>query len=507
MKFRHVRPEEKLAKELRVQRAGIKNSNSPTGTEKALTKETAEQAASDADDALRDAGDALEAALAAKTTADGRNRIYAQMVEPVTLPEVPFVQGDLWYVLDGDGYFSAVRVWDGASWADHRIVADSVLVPGSVGPVLIEDGAVTASKIAAAAIDGMVITGAVIRTAATGQRLELDSDGLHAYSETGDQLAVLNSSTGGLSVTGRLSILNNTSYGRQESDMSSSGATFLSNIEDWGDVSGIGILTNDEYARVGGYSYLGDLHNFELVADGSKAELKLKSGGGFDLSQVILRHEHPGGLEIITPYGEMGRTYRGTTAQRNAFTTADLAMSGDYWHNTSTGFDERYNGSEWVPQGLIAEGTITAQTQIDITGLEGANRYEVALILPTGSQSNDMSARLLTGSTENTSAVYDRMTLTGSATVAAAGNAMGETSWIGLVGGNRLQKTVTVTLMNLNQAEPTFADVVTNSWNATANPQIANLGLRHRTAASFNGIRFTVTGGGNVTGRYEVRAL
>ena len=47
--------------------------------------------------------------------------------------------------------------------------------PGSVGVLELEDGAVTGPKISVGALDGKVITGALIRTAASGQRWEQDS--------------------------------------------------------------------------------------------------------------------------------------------------------------------------------------------------------------------------------------------------------------------------------------------------------------------------------------------
>jgi hypothetical protein len=55
-----------------------------------------------------------------------------------------------------------------------------------VGGVLIEDGAVTADKIQADALDGKTITGAKIRTAATGKRWELGSgdDAIHLWGYT-----------------------------------------------------------------------------------------------------------------------------------------------------------------------------------------------------------------------------------------------------------------------------------------------------------------------------------
>lgn len=159
--------------------------------------------------ALEVAEQAAEEALHAKQTADGRNRIYAQAINPVASPEFPFVNGDLWYrteFVGGKTRFVEVFMWNGSTWAAYQMVASSLLVPGSVGPVLIENGAVTGQKLAFDAIDGKTITGALMRTAATGQRLELGTDGLIAYNPAGDIVAGLTSAGGSMSLTGNLQI-------------------------------------------------------------------------------------------------------------------------------------------------------------------------------------------------------------------------------------------------------------------------------------------------------------
>lgn len=84
-------------------------------------------------------------AKAAKTTADGKNRIFAQMHEPTYSG---LRAGDLWYELDRDGHIGSVRVWNGWSFAAYTLVADSLLVPGSVdGGVLIKDGSIEAKNV------------------------------------------------------------------------------------------------------------------------------------------------------------------------------------------------------------------------------------------------------------------------------------------------------------------------------------------------------------------------
>lgn len=93
----------------------------------------------------QDIAEAEAEAKAAKTTADGKNRIFAQMYEP---SHSGLRNGDLWYELDSDGHIGSVNVWNGLSFAAYSLVADSLLVPGSVdGGVLIKDGSIEAKNV------------------------------------------------------------------------------------------------------------------------------------------------------------------------------------------------------------------------------------------------------------------------------------------------------------------------------------------------------------------------
>lgn len=65
---------------------------------------------------------------------------------------------------------------------------------------------ITQDVIATGAIDGMTITGALIRTAATGQRLEFGFTGLSAYNTLGNVVASLSSSGGSMTLTGGLDL-------------------------------------------------------------------------------------------------------------------------------------------------------------------------------------------------------------------------------------------------------------------------------------------------------------
>lgn len=84
-------------------------------------------------------------AKAAKTTADGKNKVFTQTVEPA---HAGLTKGDLWQKLDSSGHISSVNVWNGTKFTAYSLVADSLLVPGSVnGSVLIKDGTVEAKNI------------------------------------------------------------------------------------------------------------------------------------------------------------------------------------------------------------------------------------------------------------------------------------------------------------------------------------------------------------------------
>lgn len=84
-------------------------------------------------------------AKAAKTTADGKNKVFTQAVEPA---HSGLTNGDLWQKLDASGHISSVNIWNGSKFVAYSLVADSLLVPGSVnGSVLIKDGSVEAKNI------------------------------------------------------------------------------------------------------------------------------------------------------------------------------------------------------------------------------------------------------------------------------------------------------------------------------------------------------------------------
>ena len=95
--------------------------------------------------------DAVDDAISQLETPDGGNHIYAGATEP-TPPKDGFKAGDLWYQTNADSQIAAVKVWNGSVWNGYDLVANSLLVAGSVGSTIIEDGAVTTAKITAGAV-------------------------------------------------------------------------------------------------------------------------------------------------------------------------------------------------------------------------------------------------------------------------------------------------------------------------------------------------------------------
>lgn len=101
-------------------------------------------------DAQTSAQSAADAAAQAQTTADGKNKVFASGDAPIAS-----AVGDVWYQLDASGHVIGVLVASAIgsdSWVPYTLMADQIIVPGSVGAVQIADGAIVAEKIAAEAI-------------------------------------------------------------------------------------------------------------------------------------------------------------------------------------------------------------------------------------------------------------------------------------------------------------------------------------------------------------------
>lgn len=136
--------------------------------------------------------DAKDQASNAKTTADGKNRIFASASEP---SHDGLAKGDLWMQLDSDGHVSGIQVWNGSSFQDYVLMAKQVLVAGSVGTINLEDGAITADKVTAseALLEKLLVrkikadeidVGSLSAAIVQSSRF-VTSDGLTGFDETG----------------------------------------------------------------------------------------------------------------------------------------------------------------------------------------------------------------------------------------------------------------------------------------------------------------------------------
>ncbi|WP_336651618.1 MULTISPECIES: hypothetical protein [unclassified Leucobacter] len=153
--------------------------------------------------ALEAAQQAVEDAANAVTTSSGKNARRRGATEPAP-PDGGWVQGDQWVVDNADGKPVEVRVWNGAAFVSEQVLAAELLVLSAGGVVRLADGVVTADAVAADAIDGMVITGAIVRTASSGQRVQLDAEGLRSFSGAGAETARISAAGGGLRLTGSI---------------------------------------------------------------------------------------------------------------------------------------------------------------------------------------------------------------------------------------------------------------------------------------------------------------
>lgn len=242
MAVRYRRDEDAYADALKAGQRRERESLRATGTEKALTTQVAQQAAEDSTFAKELAEqlqvelgplpgqiqDALDAADAAQITADGKSTVVRSTSAATGAGS--YKLGDQWWQFSGA---NIVGLWlhDGGAWVSQALtdaiiatldaakittgtlsadrigalsISSAKIAAGAIIADKIAAGAITTGKLAADAIDGMTITGAVIRTAATGQRLQLDVNGLRAYNAANQVVATMLASTAGFNLSGVL---------------------------------------------------------------------------------------------------------------------------------------------------------------------------------------------------------------------------------------------------------------------------------------------------------------
>lgn len=145
------------------ERLAISDGGTDAGFDAALIAwEKAREVGATVDEAHAAAARAVADALKAQQTADGKNTIYRQPINPVAPLDKPFANGDVWYrtiEVSGVAQIADVNMWNGTEWKLYQQVASSVLVPGSIGNVLIQDGAIDAKKMTVDALYGKVLRG------------------------------------------------------------------------------------------------------------------------------------------------------------------------------------------------------------------------------------------------------------------------------------------------------------------------------------------------------------
>ena len=204
------------------------NANTPktwTGSAWVARTDKAATDAAAAAVAAKTAADAARAAAStAQTTADGKNSITHSGTSPTGVGPLD----DTWFKY-ANGVVTGMWRGSGTAWVSQKIdgltlanidaasitvgflnvallikagaISATKIAANSITADQIAVGAITANAILAGAIDGMIITGSTIRTAASGQRIVIDTAGLEAYNAAGTTVTTIDSATGQLSAT------------------------------------------------------------------------------------------------------------------------------------------------------------------------------------------------------------------------------------------------------------------------------------------------------------------
>lgn len=152
----------------------------------------------------------------------GTSKLNDVVAEQIAADTAEFIELEVGNLVAGEGTMDTATI--NKLFADV-VVASMAQAQEFIGENAILTGAVTAPKITASeelwakiaqfvkiraehieadAIDGMVITGATIRSAATGARTLMSASGFEAYDNTGKRTFFASASTGNVSMTGEL---------------------------------------------------------------------------------------------------------------------------------------------------------------------------------------------------------------------------------------------------------------------------------------------------------------
>ena len=134
----------------------------------ATAQTAADNAAIAAANAASIANTAKAAAQGAQTTADGKNKIFSAATQPSSRGLVP---GDLWFQLNSSNHVTGIQTWNGSKFVDYLVVANEILVAGSVGTTQIKNGAITTDLLTSNAVTAIKIAAQTI----TGDKLNVGS--------------------------------------------------------------------------------------------------------------------------------------------------------------------------------------------------------------------------------------------------------------------------------------------------------------------------------------------
>lgn len=142
----------------------------------------ANNAQSTANTAVQNAADALKSANSA--LAHAKNITFA-----VDAPTQP-LKGDVWYPMDSSKHVIGMKTWSGSAWTDVTIMAGTILVPGSIGTTLIQDGAITTGKVKAGSLtaDTVLVPGSLTASNIIAPNT-IEAAQLKANSVTSDKIA------------------------------------------------------------------------------------------------------------------------------------------------------------------------------------------------------------------------------------------------------------------------------------------------------------------------------
>ena len=286
----------------------------------------------------------------------------------------------------------AVHIADGAVTADK--VRANAITAGKIAANAITAGkiaanAVRADEIAAGAIDGKIITGATVRTAASGARVQLNTNGLYAYNASGSLTSSISAQTGAVDLTGNITQRN--SYGSAifgpqpySSSTASPGLSFNVPGYNWWGPGGL-------YARDDGSSGFPATRMQGFVngeTDGSS--MSLAPGGTTTTASTYFRRGYTSGQMAILSFESNRRVFLESDAaniyvrSRNSNNTATnsgliLYSNGEAELSGLNGNRVRANSSGITMNGVIGRTITGPMSQVvvgngGIIGVDGSSR-------------------------------------------------------------------------------------------------------------------------------------